>query len=79
MSCKFSHHHAVGLVDKGWFVAFAFWMVAMCEMSAFAVLTSLLSLINFLWNSLLTFIFLLKIPVPHRIMVTQFLKSCRDT
>lgn len=56
MSCKFSHRHAVGLVDKGWFMAFAFWIVAMCEMSAFVVLTSLLSLINFL----LTFIFLLK-------------------
>lgn len=52
-------------MDKGWFVAFAFWMVALREMSLSAVLTSLSSLISFSWNSLLPFIFLSMIPARH--------------
>ena len=64
MRGKFSHCHAVGLVDKGWFVAFALWMVSPCEMSLFAVLPSLLGLISFLEvaSSLLSFVFLMMIP-----------------
>lgn len=62
MSCKLSHCHAVGLVDKGWFVAFALWMVSPCEMSLFAVLPSLLGLISFLGSSLLSFVYLMMIP-----------------
>lgn len=52
-------------MDKGWFAAFALWMVSPCETSLFAVLPSLLGLISFLGSSLLSFVFLMMIPAPY--------------